>query len=387
MRDATRGRFTLIFAGGGTGGHLMPGLGVAADLRERRPDARLLFVGASSELERSMVEKRGFEFMGLPSLKYTGGPLQAPGWMARSAGGLLGARRLVKRVKPNLIVSLGGHAALAPSLAGVLQGVPLAAMEQNAIPGKVNRILSWWAREIYVPWSGTEGSFSYPDRVHVTGNPVRSDLLHRGKQLAERFGLSPRKKTLLVMGGSQGAQFLNRAVTGALPRLEREAEWLQVLHSAGALGYEEAAQLYRKSAVQSAVFPFIEDMAAAYALSDLAFCRAGGTTLAELTALGVPAVLVPLPTAANDHQRKNADVVAGAGAAMLVDQTDLTGDALAGILLNLLKNETCLSRMRAASLRLGKPTATANVINRLLALLGEGALPVAAHAEVQEQAI
>jgi len=189
------------------------------------------------------------------------------------------------------------------------------------------------------------------------------------RRLAEQFGLCPEKKTLLVMGGSQGAQSINRGVIGLLPRLETEAPWLQILHSTGEFGYAESRDAYAKSGVQAAVFPFIEDMGAAYALCDLALCRAGGTTMAELTALGVPAVLVPLPTAANDHQRRNASFAAGAGAALLVDQGDFTADRLMTILTNLFSNEECLVRMRAASLRLGRPAATRNVANRLVGLL------------------
>ena len=251
--------------------------------------------------------------------------------------------------------------------------IPVAVMEQNAIPGKTNKLLAWWAREVYVPWPGIESMFAYPERVLVTGNPVRADLLKpRGRQAAAQFGLDPHKKTLLVMGGSQGAQFINRTVTEALPRLEAEASWFQLLHGAGALNYEEVKKAYEGRKLQASVLPFIEDMAAAYASCDLVLCRAGGTTLAELTALGVPAVVVPLPLAANDHQRRNASAVAGAGAALLMDQADMAGGRLMSVLLNLINNESCLARMRAASLRLGRPGAALNVVKRLVGLLPEG---------------
>jgi UDP-N-acetylglucosamine--N-acetylmuramyl-(pentapeptide) pyrophosphoryl-undecaprenol N-acetylglucosamine transferase len=327
-------------------------------------------------LERKMVESRGFEFLSLPSLKFSGSALAVPRWVARSAGGLLAAHRLIQQVRPHIVVSLGGYAALAPSLAAALSDVPLAAMEQNAIPGKTSRLLSWWAREVYAPWPGIEKHFSYPERVFVTGNPVRPDIQRRrNAALAAEFGLSPQKRTLLVMGGSQGAQFLNRTVAEALPLLEEHAPWLQILHSAGQIGYQECRAAYAKSGVQASVHPFIEDMGSAYALSDLAFCRAGGTSLAELTAVGLPAVLVPLPIAANDHQRKNASHVAGAGAGFLVDQADLTGARLAAIAVSLLQNDECMARMRANSLRLGRPAATQNIVDRLLKLLPVGLIP------------
>lgn len=364
-------RFTVLFAGGGTGGHLMPGLSVAGELRRRFPSVcRVVFVGTANPLERRMVERHGFEFLSLPSLKFSGSPLSAPGWAARSVGGLLAARKLIGQVAPDAVVSLGSYAALAPALAGAVADVPLVVMEQNAVPGKVNRLLSWWAREVYAPWAETEALFAYPERVFVTGNPVRADLyVKRDRRQAAAFGLSPKKRTLFVMGGSQGAQFLNRAVLAALPRLEREADWLQVLHSAGDHGLAEVQAAYAKSRLQAAVSPFVENMAAAYAACDLVFCRAGGTSLAELTALGVPAVLVPLPIAANDHQRRNASRVAGAGAAFIIDQNDPNVGKLADVLLNLLQNDEVLARMRAASLRLGRPGATTAVVERILGLL------------------
>ena len=286
------------------------------------------------------------------------------------ASGLVAARRLIQELQPDVVVSLGGHAALMPSLAGLLCNVPLAVMEQNALPGKANRLLSWWAREVYVPWPGTELSFAHPDRVHVTGNPVRADLYSRqSRRLAARFGLSARKRTLLVMGGSQGAQFINRTVIRALPHLEREVSWLQILHSTGKHGFEEVRQAYDGTRIQTAVFPFIQNMSSAYALCDLVLCRAGGTTLAELTALGVPAVLVPLPWAAHDHQRRNASRLARDGAAIIVEQSDLTGERLANLLLKLLRNGPRLTVMRAASSRLGRPSATRKVVHRLVGLL------------------
>ena len=369
-----RERLTVLFAGGGTGGHLMPGLSVAENLRNRFPDTRAVFVGTSKRMEKEIVTKHRFEFYSLPCLSWKGPAFDAPKWMVRSVGGLVGALKLVQQIQPDIVVGLGGHAALAPSLAGVLSNIPLALLEQNAVPGKVNRWLSWWSREIYVPWAGLDEVFYYPDRVHVTGNPVRQGMEQPHKRrLATQFGLSPRKRTLLVTGGSQGAQFINRTAVAALDKLSAESSWLQILHAAGEAGYEEVRAAYEKCAIRSAVYPFIDDMATAYALCDLTICRAGGTTLAELTAQGVPAVLIPLPSAANNHQRRNADQLARHGAAIIADQSDLTPERLARLALSLLTNQQCLSRMRASSLKLGRPAAAGNVAGRLLDLIGQGA--------------
>lgn len=375
---------TVLFAGGGTGGHLLPGLSVAQELRRMHGNrVRAVFAGTDNGMERGMVEARGFEFAGLPNMRLDRSLLGMPRWAFRSVGGLVGARRLVTRLTPDVAVSLGGHAALAPSVAAVLAGIPLALMEQNAIPGKTNRWLSWWAAEAYAPWSGIEPMFARPERVRVTGNPIRTELMQRPgrEEAAATFGLDPSRRTLLVMGGSLGALAVNRAVVDALPHLEAEADRVQILHGTGKVSYDEVRAGYDGRRVRSAVLPFIEDMGAAYAACDLVLCRAGGTSLAELTALGIPAVLVPLPIAANDHQRRNAQVVAGAGAALVLEQEDLDGRRLAAFLLNLLDNALCLTRMRAASLALGRPNAAAEIAQRLTDLLPGGPTPVGVTAQ------
>ena len=367
--DAT-GTLTVLFAGGGTSGHLMPGLSVAQELRTRMRKCRAVFAGTTRPTERQLVEGLGFEFFALPSLKFPQSALRTPRWVLRAAGGLMAARQLLHKVRPSAVVSLGGYAAVAPSMAAALSNIPVVVMEQNAVPGKANRLLSWWAREVYVPWPGTEMSFPYAERVHVTGNPVRNELAgRRNRRLAVRFGLSPRKRTLLVMGGSQGAQFINESVLNSLDQLEAASSWLQILHSTGRAHIHTIRAAYENSRIEAAVVPYIEDMASAYALCDLALCRAGGTTLAELTSLGVPAVLVPLPHAANDHQRRNAMVAAKEGGAIVAEQSDLENGELPALLLRLLQNESLLSQMREASLRIGRPAATANVVDRLMGVM------------------
>ena len=369
-------RFTVLFAGGGTGGHLMPGLSVAGELRRQYPNSRPVFAGTNKPVERYLVTHHGFEFFELPSLKLPPSALKAPAWMFRSTTGLVSAARLLRQVQPDLVVSLGGYAALAPSMAAVMGGTPVVVMEQNAVPGRANRLLAWWAREVYVPWPGTEQSFPHVERVHVTGNPVRMDLAERkNRRLAARFDLSPRKRTLLVMGGSQGAQRINEAVVNMLDRLTAEASWLQVLHSTGEPHIESVRAAYEKHDMEATVLPYIDDMASAYGFCDLALCRAGGTTLAELTALGVPAVLVPLPTAANDHQRRNADVLVREGGAVVIEQNDLRNGRLADTLIGILRDEPRLERMREAGLRMGRPAAAANVVEHLMGVMTDRAAP------------
>jgi UDP-N-acetylglucosamine--N-acetylmuramyl-(pentapeptide) pyrophosphoryl-undecaprenol N-acetylglucosamine transferase len=366
----------VLFAGGGTGGHLMPGIAVARELARRFRRSRIAFAGTSKSLERRLVEGHGFAFVDLPSLKFDGSPLTAPRWALRAANGGWAAARLLRRFRPSLVVSLGGYAALAPSLMAALGRLPVVVMEQNAVPGKASRLLSWWAREVYVPWPGGEARFPHPERVHVTGTPVRCERHgRRNRQLAGRFGLNPRKRTLLVTGGSQGAAYINGCITGALDRFEAEASWLQILHHAGEGHAATVRAAYEGRKIEAAVLPYIDDMMAAWALCDLAFCRDGGTSLAEVTALGVPAVLVPLPTAAHDHQRHNAAVLVREGAALLAEEPDRGGAELAEMLIGLLRDEARLYAMEERALRIGRPAAAAKVVDRMVTVMREAAAP------------
>jgi len=370
--DDRRG-ITVLFAGGGTGGHLMPGISVAQELLRRRPGARVIFVGSGRPLERELVERHSLEFVELPSLRLPGSPASTPGWFYRAAHGIGSGIRLLARLDPDIVVSLGSYAAVAPGIAAAIRGIPLVILEQNAVPGRANKFLSWWAREVYVPWPGCEASFAHVERVFVTGNPVRSDLhISRSRHLATRFGLSPRKRTLLVLGGSQGARFLNDAMVALLPRFDRESSWLQVLHSTGSAQYESVRAAYAAHRVQASLHPFIEDMAAAYGSCDLALCRGGGTTLAELASLGVPAVVVPLPHATNDHQRRNCAMLAAQGGIIVVEQDDTDVAEIGEVMIRLLRDDRLRAQMRCALLRVGRPAAAARVVDRILEVVDAG---------------
>ena len=365
----------ILFCGGGTGGHLMPGLSVAEEIRGRLPEARLAFAGTGRGREHEWVTDRGFEFHGLPAAPWGAGLAKAARFACRTMAGLVGALLLEGRLSPHVVVGLGGYGSLAPGMAAALGRRRLVLMEQNAIPGKANRLLSRWACEVYCAWDDASPHFKRPERVHAIGNPIRRSLLAKPCEDAARaFGLSPGKRTLLVMGGSLGAAAVNFAVTGALARLAEFAPCLQILHSAGSVTYEQVAAAYVDSPIQHCVRPFIRDMAAAYAVADLALCRAGGTSLAEITAGGVPAVLIPLPIAANDHQNANARVLERAGAAVVVDQRDLTPDRVVRIARELLTDERSLAAMSRAGRGIGVPDAAERVADRIIALLEQDEL-------------
>lgn len=365
-----------LFCGGGTGGHLTPGLALAEEIRLRQPHARVIFAGTGRNGEREWVLRHGFVFLRASSAPWGLGPLRTPRFFACNAAGLAGALALQMRVRPAAVVGLGGYAALPHGAVAGLTGRTLALLEQNAVPGKTNRQLSRWAREVFCAWGDAREGLRHPERAFVTGNPIRKSLRQpvEPETAVRRFGLDPKKRTLLVMGGSQGAAAVNMAVIGALPLLADCTDWLQVLHLAGHVTFERVREAYQTSGLRHCVKPFTEDMAFAYAAADFVVCRAGGTSLAEISAAGLPSALVPLPIAAEDHQTANARIFERAGAALLVPQTELTPESVAELVRSVLGDDRRRTEMAAASRMLGRPLAAEAAADRLLAAVEEAAL-------------
>ncbi|HRU06295.1 MAG TPA: undecaprenyldiphospho-muramoylpentapeptide beta-N-acetylglucosaminyltransferase [Candidatus Brocadiia bacterium] len=361
---------TILFCGGGTGGHLTPGLSVAEELRRLLPGAAIFFLGSGREGEQEWVRRHGFDWLRGPSAPWGLHPVRAARFALLTTGGVAASLRLLRRLNPSVVVALGGYAALPPGLAAAITGRPLVLLEQNAIPGKTNRLLSRWAAEVYTPWPGLNAAFKRPQRVHATGNPIRPALRAAPKaDAASAFGLDPTRKTLLVMGGSLGAAAINNTVAQALKTLSDCATWLQVLHSTGRATYEETLASYEGVTVPHTVLPFIDDMAAAYAASSFAIARAGGTSIAEMTAAGLPSALIPLPIAANHHQHANARRLQDAGAAILIEQKDFTPQSAAALIRGLGADEPRLAAMSAASRALGAPRAAETIALRILDII------------------
>lgn len=364
-----RSPMRVVFAGGGTGGHLMPGLSLAEEFQLLWPDAEITFVGTRREIENDILRRAGMAHVSLCSARWRRRAWDMPAFLVRSTGGMLAALGALRRLRPRLVVGLGGYGSAAPVLAAVSLHAPVALMEQNALPGKANRFLARWARRIYCAWPEAREHFSCPERVLAMGNPVRRSILKPEPNAHRLFKLSPEKRTLLVLGGSQGAVALNQAVTRGLPMLERHADRIQIIHAAGKLGWPETCAAYAKSTVASAVFPFIHNMRAAYSAADLVLCRAGGTSLAEVAAVGLPSIMVPYPFAANDHQRLNAQVLTGRGAGLLLDQKDVTPARVGELVLDLLGDDERLSRMARCSAEAGRPEAGRRIAESLADLL------------------
>ncbi len=363
-------RIKIVIAGGGTGGHLFPGLAVAKAL-SAKDDVEVVFVGTSRGIEASVVDRMGYRLEILRAGAMAGRGLSGKLLAAwEVVCGVAGGLRLVRHMRPACVLGVGGYASVPMTLAAAALGVPTAIMEQNVKPGAANKLLSRFARRVLVAFEHTAGYF--PGRNVVrTGTPVRGDLVERFRALrqcreAGRF-------TVLVFGGSQGARRLNEAVVDALPRLVDLAGSIRMICQTGKADFERVRQAAEASSLEVEVLPFIDDMAGAYSKADLVVCRAGAATIAELSALGLPAVLVPYPYAAGGHQDANADALVAAGAAEKIPDAEMTGEALVRVIRRFNGEPETLAIMGARSRGLGAPDAADRVAQICLELAGVAA--------------
>ena len=364
----------VLIAGGGTAGHVFPALAVAREL-QRLADVEPVFVGVSDRLEARLVPEAGFELHPVAAVPVPRRPSPA---LLRVPAGVRAAVSQVERVIDDrdvrAVATFGGYVSFPASWAAGRRRLPLVLHEQNAIPGLANRLGSRWATHIAVSFPGSFDSFRRKERCAVTGNPVREDMLHldraaRRPEARERFGLDPDRPTLLVFGGSQGARSLNNAVVAAHPHWG-EAD-IQILHAAGRSLYAETATAWERARASTTgprvrLVDFIDDMGDAYAAADVVLCRSGATSIAELTVLGLPAVLVPYPHATGDHQRHNAEALERTGAARVVADDELDAQRLVAEVLPLLIDPERHGAMAASSRAFGRPDAATNVARLVL---------------------
>ena len=363
----------LLIAGGGTGGHLMPALAIAQALRERAPDVEPVLVGAVRGVEARLLPTRDFRFHLLPSE-----PIYRRTWWKNVRWPLIMGRllravsNLFAAEQPVAVLGTGGYASAPVVWWAAQHGIPTAVQEQNAYPGLATRLLSRRVRHVYLglPEARALLRFGAGTEVFDTGNPIAPPTPERRTAALARFGLSGARPVLLVTGGSQGALAINRAVAGWLDAGgPRDAD---VLWVTGRGTYEEFASRHRPPAVQ--VIDFLDPMADGYAVADLVVSRAGMITVAELCAWGLPSVLIPLPTAAADHQTHNGRVLAAAGAATLLTQVQLTPARLGETVETLLSEPQARAAMASRALARGRPQAASDIVSRLLTLAGQGGL-------------
>lgn len=352
----------LLIAGGGTGGHLFPGVAIAEELRARLPDAAVRFVGTERGLEARVLPELGWDltFIRVSGLK-TVGVLGMLRGLVRLPRALWQARRVVKEFRPDVVLGVGGYASGPVVLMARLRGVPTAICEQNSIPGFTNKLLGKVVRAVFLSFEDSRRFFK-PRKVVMSGNPVRRELAARLLAAAETPRPADAPVAVLVSGGSQGAKAVNELASTALIALARERP-LAIVHQTGAADLDAITARYREAGVEADCRAFIKDMAAAYATADVVVGRAGATTVAELAIAGKPAVFIPYPFAADDHQHRNAREMAEAGAALVRRQAELTAETLADALRPLLTDPARRAQMGAAMRALARPAAAAAVVD------------------------
>ena len=353
----------VLLAGGGTGGHLFPGIAVARELRRRDQGSQVMFAGTGRALEVRVLSREGLALERVRAVGLVGGSsLAILRGLAQLPVAFFDAARLLNRFRPDIVVGLGGYSSGPVVLLAALSQIATLLMEQNAVPGVTNRLLGWVVRAAAVSYDDTRSCFGA--KGFVSGNPVRTGF----------FEAPPPRPTvteprILVLGGSQGAHALNVAMVGAAPALAQAPRPVRVTHQSGESDLEMVRDGYRSAGVTARVEPFLESMDTEMSEADVVVCRAGATTLAELAAVGRPAILVPYPHAANDHQRLNAAAFRKRGAAEVIDPDELTASLLGQRLLALsVDDERRLARADATQ-RLGMPDAAATIVDRIERLI------------------
>ncbi len=362
----------VAFAGGGTGGHLYPAIALADALRDR---ATILFIGSRNGIERTLVPAAGYELETIESRPLQRGiSLGALQTVAANAVGIAQGMNVMRGFQPDIVIATGGYVSF-PAMAAARMlrpfglRAPLALLGPNARPGLANRLLAPMVDEVWGAFPDADPVFG---RKYVyTGVPVRSSLLHPNNRIeaARRLGLDPARRTILAMGGSQGARTINEAIAALVTRRALPADW-QVLHICGERDYEymQAAQRSPFAENRVVLVPYLRDMADAYALCDLAIARAGASTLGELAALGIPALLVPYPFAAEDHQAHNAQKLADRGAAVVIEDRAVNADSLWWTLREVMQSDR-LSEMRSAARTFANRDPVATILARVEALV------------------
>ncbi len=349
----------LLIAGGGTGGHLFPGVAIAEELRARAPAAEIRFVGTRRGIEARILPDLGWELalIEVSGLK-TVGLLGALRGLVRLPRALWQARQVVKQFQPDAVIGVGGYASGPVVLMARLRGIPTAICEQNSIPGLTNKILGRVVRAVFLSFEESRRFFK-AKKVVMSGNPVRRELVQR---LLSATSVARDAVHVLVSGGSQGATAVNELAATALIALARTMP-LSIVHQTGERDLGPTAQRYAEAGIAADCRAFIKDMASAYRDADLIVGRAGATTVAELAIAGKPAIFIPYPFAANNHQELNAREMAEAGAALMFRQADLTADGLAEALRPLVSDPARRAAMGAAMKALARPGAAAAVID------------------------
>lgn len=364
----------IIVSGGGTGGHIYPAITLIRTIQAKVPDCEVLYVGTKIGLEADIIPKEGFAFKTVDicgfARKLT---LENIKTVFKSVRSVCDARKIVKEFNPDVVIGTGGYVCGPVLMAASLMGIPTLIQEQNVIPGITNKILAKFVKKIAVGCKEAKAHFP-KNKVIFTGNPIRQEVMNANKEDAfKEYGFDSSKKTILISGGSRGARSINQAMLGVHQHFSGNST-IQLLHVTGKNEYNDIVTKLQKQGIDSKtvgnimIKPYLYDMPKAMAMADLAIFRAGATGLAELTAKGIPAILVPYPYAAENHQEFNALALQNQGAAVVIRDCDLSAKRLIQEISELLNSDIKLVEMKQASLKLGKPTAADEIANLVIDL-------------------
>ena len=354
----------IIITGGGTGGHLFPGIALATALQQKYPDCKILFIGTQRQLDQKTLAGFKFQHASIACMGLKGMGLKH---RIRSLFGLptavLESWKIIQHFQPDLVFGVGGYVTGPVLLAARLRSVPTCIHEQNSIPGLTNRMISRFVSRIFV---SIPGDYPFPKhKTVVSGNPVRQEILAAAERRQQESDgkTKDRPLTLLVMGGSLGAHRINMLMLDMVAQLDNEQKKaIQLIHQTGTADEKKVREGYIAAKIQAEVQDFFTDMASLYSQADLVLARAGATSLAELSVMGLPAVLIPYPYAADDHQARNAEYYVAGGGAIMYREADLDPEKFTKILLQLLGDIDKLKQMAYSMKKTGQPDATRRIL-------------------------
>jgi UDP-N-acetylglucosamine--N-acetylmuramyl-(pentapeptide) pyrophosphoryl-undecaprenol N-acetylglucosamine transferase len=360
----------VVIAGGGTGGHVFPGIAVAKELKKIFMDAEIMFVGTHEGIEGRVIPQEGFQikFIRSEGIVKRGIYLSLKG-IFKVPLSIKDSYIFLREMKPDVVCGVGGYCSGPVLFSAYLMKIPTIIHEQNTVPGFTNKLLGRFVNIIAVTYLESMNSFS-KDRTYLTGNPVRDEILrgdkHRGYKT---FHLDKDLFTIFVFGGSAGASKINKALSESLVYLEEYRDKIQFLHQTGEKDFNFVREFYQSRNFKGTIIPFVYDMADAYAVADLVISRAGATTLSELTACGKAAILIPYPFAAGNHQEMNAKKLWDLGAAQMIHDKDLKGKILSDLIKYFIEDPDAIAEMERISRSLGKPDATKKIVELISGLV------------------
>lgn len=357
----------LIVAGGGTGGHLFPGIAVAEEFLSRDPANQVLFIGSERGIEVRTIPRLGYQLELISAAGIRGkGSLAKLKGAAMMIYGYAQSRKILHRFRPDLVLGVGGYASLPMVMAARGMEIPCYIHEQNALPGMSNRVLSRVASKVFISL-GESAKHLPKDRTLLTGNPLRRQILDMLTKTEEETTAQDAAFNLFVFGGSQGAHALNTALPQAVAQLSTESRArLRLIHQTGEADLEQVKSAYQANGFEADVRPFIDDMATAYRQADLIVCRAGATTIAEVTALGKACLFVPFPHATDDHQRKNAEALLKKGACEMLLEQEIVGNGLSNAIASLMENNDKLKLIGENAAAMARLDAAKVIVDQML---------------------